>query len=210
MLRTPRSGRTLAFRVTIALDPSGGRRRARHDAARRANRPLNHWLAQHLPALNTIGWAVRNGTAAPVTVTVTDVGVQPLDLVLMSGNRLGDRVERAGALHHPSLPLCDAAVADDVTTIVVPEPATRPSQDAELRFRNSRRGRHQPREASSPANAAARDGQPIAAACMRSTPGSAPRRSGSTLQIRRAPPRATRRWSTSRILPIGSRARSTR
>ena len=168
VLRTPRSGRTLAFRVTIALDPSGGAGAPGTTPRANANRPLNHWLAQHLPALNTIGWTVRNGTAAPVTITVADVGVQPLDLVLMSGDRLGDRSSELERYIIRRFRF-DAAVADDVTTIVVPEPATGdPAKIVELRFRNSRRGRHQPREASSPANTAARDRQPIAAdACAR-------------------------------------------
>jgi hypothetical protein len=123
VLRTPRSGRTLAFRVTIALDPSGGAGAPGTTPRANANRPLNHWLAQHLPALNTIGWTVRNGTAAPVTVTVADVGVQPLDLVLMSGERLGDRSSELERYIIRRFRF-DAAVADDVTTIVVPEPAT--------------------------------------------------------------------------------------
>ena len=123
VLRTPRSGRAFAFRVTIALNPSGGAGAPTTTPRADANRPLNHWLAQHLPASNAISWTVRNGTAAPVTVTVADVGLQPLDLVLMSGGRLGDRSSELERYLIRRFQF-DATVADDVTTIVVPEPAT--------------------------------------------------------------------------------------
>ena len=122
VLRTPRSGRTMAFRVTIALDPDGGAGAPGTTPRADANRPLDHWLAQHLPALNAIGWTVRNGTAAPVTVTVADVGLQPLDLVLMSGDRLGDRSSELERYIIRRFRF-DAAVADDVTTTVAPDPA---------------------------------------------------------------------------------------
>jgi hypothetical protein len=123
VLRTPRSGRTMAFRVTIALDPDGGAGAPGTTPRADANRPLDHWLAQHLPALNAIGWTVRNGTAAPVIVTAADVGLQPLDLVLMSGDRLGDRSSELERYIIRRFRF-DAAVADDVTTTVAPEPAT--------------------------------------------------------------------------------------
>ncbi len=122
VLRTPRSGRVMAFRVTLALDPTAVAGWPGSTPRGEGNAPLNHWLAQHLPPPTQIVWAVRNGNAAAAAVSVDAVGLQPIDLVLMCGERLGDR---SSVLERYLIQRFrfDNAVADEVQTVVLPETA---------------------------------------------------------------------------------------
>jgi hypothetical protein len=92
ILRTPRSGRLLTFRIGLTLDPdaSAGWSPALSPRAQ-ANAPLNHWLAEHLPAANQIQWTVRRPGMEPETHSAAELGFEPLDLVLMSADQLGDQ-----------------------------------------------------------------------------------------------------------------------
>ena len=91
ILRTPRSGRTLTFRVALALDPNGTSGwNAPLSPRTAANPALNHWLTQHLPAAVDVQWQVTDGGAAPIAQSLADLGLEPIDVVLMSGDRLGD------------------------------------------------------------------------------------------------------------------------
>ncbi len=60
IIRTPRSGRVLTFRVALALDATAktGWSAALSPRAR-ANPQLNHWLAQHLPPPARIQWTAQ-------------------------------------------------------------------------------------------------------------------------------------------------------
>lgn len=92
VVRTPRSGRVLAFRAAIALDPNAvaGWHSPLTPRAR-ANAQLNHWLTLHLPSPDAIGWTAQIGSSPPESHTLGQLGLEPLDVVLMSGDRLGDR-----------------------------------------------------------------------------------------------------------------------
>ncbi len=91
VVETPRSGRSLTFRVALPLDPT---QRAGWNASltprAQANAALNHWLTTVLPAANDIQWRVTEGTNPPVFVSLDSLGLEPIDCVLMAGNRLGD------------------------------------------------------------------------------------------------------------------------
>ena len=92
IIRTPRSGRVLTFRVALALDRRRDRRAGppRCRRAPRANPQLNHWLADHLPAPArhpVVGRRRRRGAGVQSLATL---GLEPIDVVLMSGDRLGD------------------------------------------------------------------------------------------------------------------------
>ena len=92
IIETPRSGRVLSFRVTIAFDVE--RIDGWNDALTpraTANPQLNHWLSDSLPPPGDIGWSVRVGESDPVHQSMNGLKLEPLDLVLMSGERLGDQ-----------------------------------------------------------------------------------------------------------------------
>jgi hypothetical protein len=118
VVRTPRSGRVLTFRAMLALDPNaiGGWTGTLSPRAR-ANAQLNHWLSLHLPEPAAIQWRVRIGTAPATVQSFAVLDLEPIDLVLMSGDRLGDQsseleryvIRRFRAMH---------AVPDDLVTIV--------------------------------------------------------------------------------------------
>jgi hypothetical protein len=108
VIRTPRSGRVLAFRAAIALDAeatSGWH--APLTPRAEANAQLNHWLLSHLPPPDAIEWTAQAGSSAPVGQAIGDLGLEPLDVVLMSGDQLGDSsseleryiVRRFAAMH---------------------------------------------------------------------------------------------------------------
>lgn len=91
IIRTPRSGSVFTFRVALALDVDaiGGWSPALSPRAA-ANPQLNHWLAAHLPAPDAIQWSVADGGAALAMQSLAALAVEPIDLVLMTGDRLGD------------------------------------------------------------------------------------------------------------------------
>ena len=120
IVRTPRSARLLTFRLTLALDAAATNKWPGPLTPRAAaNTAVNAWLAQHLPAPSDIQWSVTNGVAPPAFETPTGLPVQPIDLVLLTGEQLGQLsselerliVNRFRAVHN---------VADDVRTRVAP------------------------------------------------------------------------------------------
>jgi hypothetical protein len=91
VIETPRSGRSLTFRLALPLDPSavaGWRSPLSPRAA--GNAPLNHWLSTVLPAAADVEWQVAEGANAPAFVSLDSLGFEPLDCVLMAGEHLGD------------------------------------------------------------------------------------------------------------------------
>jgi hypothetical protein len=92
VIRTPRSGRVVTFRVLLGLDPSATKGWSAALSPRaRANPQLNHWLVQHLPAPSAVQWTVRDGAAAPALQSLAGLGLEPIDIVLMSGETLGEQ-----------------------------------------------------------------------------------------------------------------------
>ena len=91
VIQTPRMGKSLTHRVALFLDPAaiGGWQPVLTPRAA-ANAPLNHWLTTVLPPPGDIQWMVKAGAAAPEFPTVAKLGLEPLDLVLLSGERVGD------------------------------------------------------------------------------------------------------------------------
>jgi hypothetical protein len=91
VVRTPRSGRGLTHRVALQLDPAQTSGWASPLTARAAaNAPLNHWLATILPAANAVQWKVTAGLQPPEFVGLDTLGLEPIDVVLMCGDTLGD------------------------------------------------------------------------------------------------------------------------
>jgi hypothetical protein len=88
---TPRSGRALTHRVALSLDPAqtAGWSAALTPRAA-ASAPLNHWLTTVLPAPAAIQWKVTRGLDAPQFVALPTLALEPLDVVLMSGDVLGN------------------------------------------------------------------------------------------------------------------------
>jgi hypothetical protein len=120
IIRTPRSGRVLTFRVVLALDPTATAGWSAGLSPRaRANPQLNHWLAQHLPPPARIQWSAGDGLAAPAMQSLNGLGLEPIDVVLMSDDLSGGAqsslerylVARYRASH---------TVADERTTVILP------------------------------------------------------------------------------------------
>jgi hypothetical protein len=91
VIQSPRSGKSLTHRVALFLDVAAvtGWQAALTPRAA-ANAALNHWLATILPAAADVQWMVTNGVAAPEFVDLTSLDLEPIDIVLMSGDRVGD------------------------------------------------------------------------------------------------------------------------
>jgi hypothetical protein len=88
---TPRSGRSLTFRLALPLDPTqtagwtaASSPRAQTDAV------LNHWLTTKLPAPADVQWQVTDRGNAPTFVSLASLDLEALDCVLMAGTQLGD------------------------------------------------------------------------------------------------------------------------
>lgn len=120
IVRTPRSARLLKFRLTLALGavavaqwPGALTPRAA------ANQALNAWLTQHLPPPSAIEWSVKNGAAPAQFDSAAGLKLQPIDLVLLTGDQLGQlssELERLIARRFRD----DNSVDDEVKTRVVP------------------------------------------------------------------------------------------
>jgi hypothetical protein len=119
VLRTPRSGRTFAYKVVLPLDVSAASAWTGASPRSLANPRVNAWLAAQLPSADDIRWTVQAGVAPLAIVKLSALGLQPIDLVLMSGESIGD-----GASELERLLLRrarrDAGVADDFVTVVAP------------------------------------------------------------------------------------------
>ena len=94
-INTPRNGKVMTHRVAFTFDPNanatatgwGGGATVRSTA----NAAVNDWLGKHLPKPNDVAFEVTAGGNAPKPVHLADFfALQPIDLVLMSGNYLGD------------------------------------------------------------------------------------------------------------------------
>ena len=92
VIRTQRSGTVVTFRVALSLDVDSvsGWLPVLTPRAK-ANAQLNHWLRDRLPAPTDVQWSVRNGAGAPTLESLGSTGLEPLDVVLMSGDILGDQ-----------------------------------------------------------------------------------------------------------------------
>jgi hypothetical protein len=116
VVQTPRSGKSLTHRMAVMLDPAASAGwNATLTPRAQANAPLNHWISTLLPSPNDVQWMVTFGTAAPQFVSLSSLGLEPLDVVLMCSERAGDL---SGALER--LLIYDFrvthAVADSVAT----------------------------------------------------------------------------------------------
>jgi hypothetical protein len=120
IIRTPRSARLLKFRVALALDATSAAQWPGTVTPRAAANPaLNAWLVQHLPAPSVIQWSVKNGAAAAQFESLAALQLQPIDLVLLTGDQLGklsSELERLIARRFRD----DHGVDDDVITRAAP------------------------------------------------------------------------------------------
>ena len=112
VVETPRNGKSLTHRVALFLDPAAVPASTPRGAA---NAALNHWLASVLPAPADIQWMVIAGTNAPEFIALTSLKLEPLDLVLMSGDRVGDLSSKLEQLLVTDYRLSHG-IADDVLT----------------------------------------------------------------------------------------------
>ncbi len=94
IVNTPRNGKTITQRMAITLKPdapNGYPGWDRITIRSTANAPVNHLLGNMLPARNNIGFEITTG-GVPKNLLLSQVfDLQPLDIVLMSGNHLGDQ-----------------------------------------------------------------------------------------------------------------------
>jgi hypothetical protein len=88
--QTPRSGRALTQRVALHLPPPDPGWLATSGPRAATNRRLDAWLVRQLPPPGAIGFEVRAPAATPQTVTLAQSGLDALDLILMTADRLGD------------------------------------------------------------------------------------------------------------------------
>ena len=88
----------------------------------RANPQLNHWLAQHLPRPAAIQWTVTDGGGAPAVQSFAGLDLEPIDIVLMSGDRLGDQSSELERFLIGQYRIAHA-VPDDRVTLVAPTTA---------------------------------------------------------------------------------------
>jgi hypothetical protein len=91
IVQTPRSGRGLTYRVALQFDPGQNAGWSPLLTPRAtANKPLNHWLSTVLPSPDRIQWKATRGTASSEFVGLDTLGLEPIDIVLMCGEKLGD------------------------------------------------------------------------------------------------------------------------
>jgi hypothetical protein len=116
VVETPRNGKSLTHRVTVFFDLAstvGWNAEPTPRAA--ANAALNHWLTSMLPAPADIQWMVTAGTQASEFIDLTSLKLEPLDLVLMSGDRVGNLSSKLEQLLVTDYRLSHG-IADDVLT----------------------------------------------------------------------------------------------
>jgi hypothetical protein len=90
IVRIPRSGAAITQRVTLHFQtgqvpspwPGAASRRAAVEPG------LNAWLGELLPRPNKIFYSVHLGEAAPVEQNLSSLGLQPIDLVYLTGSDL--------------------------------------------------------------------------------------------------------------------------
>ncbi|MEP7012244.1 MAG: hypothetical protein ABJC13_18125 [Acidobacteriota bacterium] len=116
VVQTPRMGQSLTHRVALYLDPAavaGWLMTLTPRAA--ANAPLNHWLSTVLPPAADIQWRITLSGGAPEFLSVASLALEPIDLVLMCGERLGDLTSPLEQLLIRDFRIAHG-VADDVAT----------------------------------------------------------------------------------------------
>jgi len=89
---TPRSGKSITHRVLITFDTSditGWHSSLTPRAA--ANPQLNAWLRTILPDPKDVQWMVTADLLANPIISLDDLGLEPLDVVLMVGEKLGNQ-----------------------------------------------------------------------------------------------------------------------
>ena len=120
IIRTPRSARLLTFRMTVKLDPASRKQWPGPLTPRAAANPaVNAWLAARLPDPANIVWNVTNGLGPVQSASVAALVIQPIDLVLLCGDQLGQlstELERFIVRRFRA----DNKVGDDVITRVAP------------------------------------------------------------------------------------------
>ena len=149
MIQTPRSGRVFTQRVALHLPPAGAGWLATPTPRAAANPRLNAWLAKQLPAAGPHRFrGPGRGGGQRETTTLDAIGLEPIDLVLMSGDRFGDGTQRARTLSRGPLALgaLDRRRRRDHTI-----PAIRPRPGIPAGYRPERGvGRHPCRRVSLP------------------------------------------------------------
>lgn len=132
VVQTPRSGRAFTHRVALHLPPASPGWTAPAPATPRsaANARLNTWLVAQLPPPSSIGVEFRTSGGATETLRLDATGIDAIDLVLMSGDQLGDgstELERFLADHWRAF----KDIEDSVVT-VYSDPAPAPEGPAEF------------------------------------------------------------------------------
>ena len=92
VIRTQRSGSVMTFRVALAFDANavtGWHAGLTPRAA--ANPQVNNWLRDRLPAPGDVQFSVRDGAGAEALHSLATGGIEPIDVVLMTGDRIGDQ-----------------------------------------------------------------------------------------------------------------------
>lgn len=91
VVQTPRSGKSLTHRVAVVFDPAatGGWSTTLTPRAN-ASAMVNHWLRSVLPAPSEIEYRVQLGTGPAEFINLTPLGLEPIDVVTMCGERVGD------------------------------------------------------------------------------------------------------------------------
>ena len=200
IIRTPRSGRVLTFRVTLALDAGAVTGWSTTLSPRAgANPQLNHWLSQHLPAPGDIQWTITAGATAPHVASLDGLGLEPIDLVLMSGDRIGDRIQRAGAIPDPSRPMDAGHSRRSDHRRATGSRHRRSGERGGLRLFDSVSREDEPWISSAAAHAIAAPDHAVAPRSRRRLAARGRRVAGGAGRSDRAAPRARRSWSTSRI-----------
>jgi hypothetical protein len=93
IVNTPRSGQGITLRVAINFDvaqTTGWSPSIPMTPRAFASAQLNHWLSERLPEPQDIQVAVKQQSLAQEFISFDALGLQPIDLVLMSGNQVGD------------------------------------------------------------------------------------------------------------------------
>jgi hypothetical protein len=91
VVQVPRSGKSLTHRVALFLDPAGTAGwNVPLTPRAAANASLNHWLKTVLPDPAGIQWTFTLSGGAPERVSADTLLLEPIDVVLMSGDHAGD------------------------------------------------------------------------------------------------------------------------
>ena len=92
VVKTPRSGRLVDASRGPAIGPGVNATWLGAPTPRaRANPAVNSWLVSMLPAAADIEWRVTDGTLMPQRVDAASLDLEPIDLVLLCGDTLGEQ-----------------------------------------------------------------------------------------------------------------------